>query len=183
MSGSKDVPTGRVSGEARGAAFFAAPTTRGHEVLVPDPPRRNGHRARTADNWPLRSLLELGALPTAVRSARLHAYLIFQEWGFAEMSETAELLVSELTTNALLASRFLEQPAVIRLRLLSDHRRIVVSVWDGNSRPPVRKSISEEDEGGRGLMLVEALSARWGWYPLGDVGGKCVWCEFTRQEV
>jgi hypothetical protein len=34
-----------------------------------------------------------------------------------------------------------------------------------------------QDEGGRGLFLVAALSARWDWYPTSEPAGKVVWCE------
>ncbi len=183
MSGSQQTPGGRIRGDARGGVFFVAPTTSYSEDLASDTTRRNGRNARAAGNWPLGNFLELGALPTAASSARLHTRLIVREWGFAELSETAELLVSELSTNALQASRLLEQPAVIGLWLLSDHQRVIVSVWDGNPRPPLRKRASQDDEGGRGLILVEALSTRWGWYPSRDLGGKCVWCEIACQEV
>ncbi len=50
--------------------------------------------------WPVSSTLELGALPTAVPCARLHAKQLAWEWGLTSMTETIELLVSELTTNA-----------------------------------------------------------------------------------
>jgi hypothetical protein len=45
-------------------------------------------------NWPLASYLELGALPSAVPSARLHARLVMAEWGFASLADAAELIVS-----------------------------------------------------------------------------------------
>ena len=41
------------------------------------------HSTAGADQWPLRDFLELGALPSAVSCARLHARLVIQEWGFA----------------------------------------------------------------------------------------------------
>lgn len=55
--------------------------------------------------WPLQSYLELGALPGAVPSARLHARLVVCEWGLHELAETTELIASELTTNAVQAAR------------------------------------------------------------------------------
>ena len=50
--------------------------------------------------WPLRSYLELGALPTAVPCARLHARQLVWEWGLNGLAANTELLVSELVTNA-----------------------------------------------------------------------------------
>ena len=55
--------------------------------------------------WALRSFLELGTLPGAVPCARLHARLVLREWELTVLSEDIELLVSELVTNGLQASR------------------------------------------------------------------------------
>ena len=54
----------------------------------------------TLSEWPLTSNLELGALASAVPCARLHARLVLLEWGLAHIADDAELIVSELTTNA-----------------------------------------------------------------------------------
>ncbi len=53
---------------------------------------------------PLRSYLELGALPTAVPCARLHARHVLREWGLNGLAPDSELLVSELVTNAVKAT-------------------------------------------------------------------------------
>jgi anti-sigma regulatory factor (Ser/Thr protein kinase) len=135
------------------------------------------------DDWPLGSYLELGALPSAVPCARLHARQILWEWGFADLMQTIELLVSELTTNAVRVSQSLDQASPVRLWLLSDKQRVIVSVWDNSPRPPELKNVSEDADGGRGLLLVDVMSTRWGWYPPRDIGGKCVWCEVACQEV
>jgi anti-sigma regulatory factor (Ser/Thr protein kinase) len=135
------------------------------------------------DEWPLGSYLELGALPSAVPCARLHARQILWEWGLADLSQTIELLVSELTTNAIRVAQSLDQASPVRLWLLSDKQRVIVSVWDNSPAPPERKKVSEDADGGRGLLLVDAMSTRWGWYPPRDNGGKCVWCEVACQEA
>jgi hypothetical protein len=49
-----------------------------------------------AVRWPLRTFLELGALPGAVPCARLHARNVLAEWGLTVFSESTGLLVSEL---------------------------------------------------------------------------------------
>ncbi|MGH7866135.1 MAG: ATP-binding protein [Candidatus Dormibacteraceae bacterium] len=132
-----------------------------------------------ADDWPLHSYLELGALPGAVPCARLHTRQLLWEWGFNEVSDTAELLVSELITNATYATQAIKQDLPIRFWLLSDKTQVIISVWDGNPRPPVLRDISEEAESGRGLVLVDALSDKWDWYPHKSFGGKIVWCEIS----
>ena len=132
--------------------------------------------------WPLCSYLELGALPTAVPCARLHARHVLREWGMNGLAQDSELLVSELVTNAVKATAEHDQAAV-RLRLSGDRTRVLIEVWDADPRPPAPKDLGEygtpdpEEEGGRGLFLVAALSARWDWYPTGEPMGKVVWCE------
>jgi len=70
---------------------------------------------------PLRSYLELGALPTAVPCARLHTRQLVWEWGLTGLGATAELLVSELVTNAVQAMAGQGNQAAVRLRLSSDN--------------------------------------------------------------
>ena len=57
-----------------------------------------------AADWPRQSFLELAALPSAVPCARLHAREVLWEWRQGSQAEEAELLVSELVTNAVQAS-------------------------------------------------------------------------------
>jgi anti-sigma regulatory factor (Ser/Thr protein kinase) len=131
---------------------------------------------------PLRSYLELGALPTAVPCARLHARHVLREWGLSGLAPDSELLVSELVTNAVQATAGHDQAAV-RLRLSGDRTRVLIEVWDADPRPPAPKDLGQngtpdpQEEGGRGLFLVVALSARWDWYLTREPAGKVVWCE------
>ena len=124
--------------------------------------------------WPLQTRLDLGALPGAVPCARLHARLVLTEWGQAQAGDSVELIVSELMTNAL---RACTDPVAGRpgydvegrqlplgLRLASDRRQVLVEIWDGNMAPPVPGQTSLDGETGRGLLMVEAVSSRWGYY-------------------
>ena len=130
---------------------------------------------------PLRSYLELGALPTAVQCARLHARHMLREWGLNGLAPDSEVLVSELVTNAVKATAGRDEAAV-RLRLSGDSARVLIEVWDADPRAPAPKDLGEhgtpdpQEEGGRGLFLVAALSARWDWYPTREPAGKVVWC-------
>lgn len=135
--------------------------------------------------WPFHSYLELGALPSAVPCARLHARQILWEWGAQTLADSAELVVSELVTNGLHASEGLTgsrytgcwTPGVppLRLWLHGDGRRAVIQVWDGNDKLPFRQVAGVAAESGRGLLLVEAVSTTWGSYQLEDSSGKVVW--------
>lgn len=135
---------------------------------------------------PLRSYLELGALPSAVPCARLHARHVLREWGLNGLAPDSELLVSELVTNAVKATAGRDEAAV-RLRLSGDNTRVLIEVWDADPRAPAPKDLGEhgipdlQEEGGRGLFLVAALSARWDWYPTGEPAGKVVWCELSAE--
>jgi anti-sigma regulatory factor (Ser/Thr protein kinase) len=73
--------------------------------------------------------------------------------------------------------------AAVRLRLSGDSARVLIEVWDADPRAPAPKDLGEhgtpdpQEEGGRGLFLVAALSARWDWYPTREPAGKVVWAE------
>jgi anti-sigma regulatory factor (Ser/Thr protein kinase) len=131
-----------------------------------------------ASGWPLLDFLELGALPGAVPCGRLHTRHILWEWRLTGLADSAELVVAELLTNAVAAS-WGDRVLPVRLWLLSDAARLLVLVWDTNPLPPLPGRTGEDAESGRGLMLVDAVSARWNWYPAPDAAGKAVWalCE------
>jgi len=63
----------------------------------------------------------------------------------------------------------------VRLWLASDSVQVLILIWDASPQPPVRMDTSGEAEGGRGLMLVEAISEQWGWYVREGSDGKFVW--------
>jgi anti-sigma regulatory factor (Ser/Thr protein kinase) len=129
--------------------------------------------------WPRQTRLDLAALPTAPACARGHVRTVAHEWGLEDLAETAELLVSELVTNAVRASDRLRIRAdlatvpVVAVWLVSDKSSLVIHVWDGNDEMPVRRNAAVDDESGRGLMLVESLSIEWGAYR--KAAGKVVW--------
>jgi len=134
--------------------------------------------------WAFRSVLAVGALPTATPCARLHARNIACEWGLHDLADTIELIVSELVTNAVKASADQDQRpyytdehglACIHLRLSTDRQAVLVEVWDANFTLPAPNQPGPDDESGRGLMLVEALAGRWGWDLAATGRGKIVW--------
>ena len=135
---------------------------------------------RTAGSvLPLQSHLELAALPTAPACARGHVRSVAHEWGLSGLADDAELLTSELVTNSVRASDRQKGRAdlafvpVVRLWLVSDRLSLVVHVWDSSDEMPTRQSTTPQEPGGRGLVLVEALSQDWGAYRKAD--GKVVW--------
>ena len=153
---------------------------------VPAPPLPSCQRAGSPlTPWPLTSTLELGALPSAVPCARWHAKQLAWEWGLSSISETIELLVSELTTNAVQATAEQDDQQAIRLRLLSHSTRIRIEVWDPDPQlpAPIDGIPDVEAEGGRGLFLVAVLSDRWNWDSTQQPPGKIVWCELDTARL
>jgi anti-sigma regulatory factor (Ser/Thr protein kinase) len=82
----------------------------------------------------------------------------------AAISDTAELIVTELVTNVVLAPPG-ERAPVFQVGLFSDRQVLVVEVFDTLPGTPERRDTSAEDEHGRGLAIVEALSEEWGTRP------------------
>jgi anti-sigma regulatory factor (Ser/Thr protein kinase) len=115
----------------------------------------------------------------------LHARQVLWEWGLRAHADSVELIVSELVTNGLRASEGLTgsryagrwTPGVppLRLWLRADDRRVEIQVWDGNDKPPTPQVADVGAEGGRGLLLVEAVSTKWGSYQAEESSGKIVW--------
>src|SRR5579863_707723 len=118
--------------------------------------------------------LTLASLPSAPAYGRLLVQHRLSAWGIAHMIEEAQLVTSELLTNAVQASAGL---TTIQVRLvITEGTSLLIEVRDGNPAPPILKDAAGDNEGGRGLMIVDALCERWGYYhPAHHV--KAVWAE------
>ncbi|AXI76983.1 SpoIIE family protein phosphatase [Peterkaempfera bronchialis] len=98
-------------------------------------------------------------------------------WGVGDLADTAELLASELVTNALVHT---DRDAMVTARLYRDgdgSARFRLEVEDDSDQWPTRRTPGEQAASGRGLMLVEALADSWGVEPRGS--GKRMWFELT----
>jgi hypothetical protein len=125
------------------------------------------------------------ALFDSVPSARRHTADVIRSWApntVDEVTDRAKSLTTELVANAVKASIDPDGPATPRgrqeeivLRLTSRGTSLVIEVWDSDDTPPVLMAGDLDAEGGRGLVIVDVLSTRWG-YRAGN-GGKVVWCE------
>jgi PAS domain S-box-containing protein len=104
---------------------------------------------------------------------RARAGAAMREWALLDdLVHTGTVLVNELVTNALLHGKGRVE---LRLRLTRD--RLVLEVEDAGHHMPRRRRAQEDDEGGRGLQLVAALSDRWG--ARLNESGKVVWAEVS----
>jgi anti-sigma regulatory factor (Ser/Thr protein kinase) len=147
----------------------------------PGPPARRSCQGLSgqAPARPPRAVLDLGAVLTAPGCARAWTREILWEWGAAELADAAELLASELVTNSVNACAGLDL-AGIRLVLTLDKGELAILVRDSHPGVPLAVQPGAGDESGRGLLIVEQLSDRCGWYPLnGPEPAKVTWAVIT----
>ena len=115
-------------------------------------------------------------LPCDLASARLARQLVEQtcrEWGLPGMVAAAEVIASELTDNMVYHAR---SKGWLRLQLRSDV--LTIAVADADPRPPLLRVPGLRAAGGRGLVLVDKLSRRWGTASRRP-NGKVVWAALT----
>ena len=143
-------------------------------------PIASSHHGHDLERWPLHDTLILGAIADAVPLARAHLRQLLRQWGHAELAGDASIVISELVTNAVVASAEL-RPAVapVLMWLGSDRHHVLAAGADASRWPPMRLNLGPDAERGRGLALVEALSSRWGWHPASITGlRKFIWAEW-----
>ncbi len=108
---------------------------------------------------------------TAARRARSLIRRPLRQWGLTDLLPAAELVVSELVTNAV---RYTQSKISLRLVLEGG---LFCEVLDDSAAPPRLRQAGEDDERGRGLQVVSQIAQRWGTRRTGS--GKVVWCELA----
>ncbi|MEU4466748.1 ATP-binding protein [Streptomyces sp. NPDC024017] len=114
---------------------------------------------------------DLRAVPEARRALRE----LLGQWGRHGRSEVAELLTSELVTNAIVHT---DHDAVLTATVGPRGLRVEVRDFVAR-RPRVRVPVADEGTNGRGMLLVQALADAWGVRPHGV--GKAVWFELEAE--
>ncbi|MFV6030764.1 ATP-binding protein [Streptomyces sp. NPDC056264] len=124
---------------------------------------------------------------STARGARLARRLVavrLDEWGVSygtEAHETVVLVAAELATNAVRHGHVPGRDFHLSLRVAVGLARVEVSDTRAERVPPRPGELSgprpELSDGGRGLLLVDALAERWGWCPRPGAPGKTVWAE------
>jgi anti-sigma regulatory factor (Ser/Thr protein kinase) len=147
-----------------------------HTDVDRSPVSTNG--ATVVDSPTLTRQIELAPRPEAAGAARRFVHACLVEWHLDELADDIDLVVSELVTNALLHARVDSAPssASIRLEVLRGGRTLVCRVIDNCPAPPTQEQAGDTAENGRGLLLVDVLSAQWGWFT--GPAGKVVWAGF-----
>lgn len=133
----------------------------GHEVAIERDPVSTPERLTQADAlWPSR-------LRRIVRAG-------LRQWRQPDLVETAQLLTSELVTNALQHGKGPE--IVFRLYLRDD--QLVIEVRDGSPNLPALRRGGTDDESGRGLVLVDEMADAWGV----SADGTTTWCSLSLRK-
>ena len=113
--------------------------------------------------------VQLSSHPTSAVAARRFVHEALDGWG-CEERDAVLVCTDELVTNAIVhVSSDIEVVVCRRADVIR------VEVHDASPRPPLRRVHRPDADSGRGLQVVEALSARWGVDPA--AGGKVVWFE------
>lgn len=130
--------------------------------------------------------IELAAVPTAPAVARSFVRHTLRTWSLDELADNAELIASELVTNAVKATGVagpepscldLRDLALVVMRLRVHDGALRIAVQDSSHEQPRPQAAGDDAEGGRGLFLVEALSTRWDVRPTQD--GKVTWADLA----
>ena len=119
--------------------------------------------------------------PESVKAARDFTAATLHGWKLDALVEEAVIVTSELVTNAIRHGTCSSGPDVdvasVMLAWQRHDGRIICVVTDGSSMPPVLEQADTSSESGRGLQVVHALAAAWGWVMLGACE-KAVWAAF-----
>ncbi|MFI9242765.1 ATP-binding protein [Streptomyces sp. NPDC053086] len=116
--------------------------------------------------------------PQSAKRARALVATVLRTWGIGDLLDAGMLIVDELVTNAIDHTPCRTVRVVIR-RVSRD--RVRIGVADSSRAVPGVGIPDEDSEGGRGLVLVDVLSDRWG-YDLHPTW-KLVWAELTRPRT
>lgn len=130
--------------------------------------------------------------PRGVRLARRLAAIRLDAWGIpygTKPHNEIDLIVAELTSNAVRHGRVPGRDFHLRLRVTAAHARPAtarIEVTDARAGDVPRRCAapspsdgSGTEEAGRGLLLVSHLARRWDWCPCPDGSGKTVWADYV----
>jgi len=117
--------------------------------------------------------------PESPRAARRFVSSVLNQWGRAEARDDIMIIASELATNAVMHAR-----SHFTVGLHRQHGLVRIAVGDNSDAAPRRQWPDVSTVGGRGLAMVDAIAAAWGYDRV--AGGKVVWADVpvgARQEA
>ncbi|MFE9000891.1 ATP-binding protein [Streptomyces sp. NPDC007875] len=119
---------------------------------------------------------------SSVPRARALLHSALGEWGIGQAAETAELVLSELVTNAMRVRVPRDRLVGVRIVWLMEDGLLRLEASDAGEGKPEVRAPGEGETGGRGLLLVEALADRWGFEQRACGIGKTVWAELRAPD-
>ncbi|GGQ30995.1 hypothetical protein GCM10010266_62840 [Streptomyces griseomycini] len=128
--------------------------------------------------------MRFSSTPRGARLARRMCEHCLDAWGVpydSDAHDAVTLVAAELCANAVRHGHVAGRDFRLRLTATLATRTVRIEVTDtrGESLPRLPATATDDGEGGRGLLLVEALADRWGCAPRPDGPGKTVWAEYT----
>ena len=121
-----------------------------------------------------RVAVDIAAGRRSASAARREVAATLSTWGLEQLGADAELVVSELMSNAVIHA---PGAPSYELQIIRNEASIRVAVSDSSTSEPFIRPPGDGRPGGRGLRIVEALSVAWGHQT--TEGGKQVWAELA----
>jgi hypothetical protein len=144
------------------------------EVLVP-PSYATGMASLGLERLTERSRVFV-PVPGAIKAVRRFVCETFAAWSRQDVLDEAAIVASELATNAVRYS-----DTAFRVVLERGSSSVRIAVHDGSASLPVRRHPGAHEPNGRGIALIERMSAVWGAELVG--GGKVVWADLDAQAL
>ncbi|MFJ1745249.1 ATP-binding protein [Streptomyces sp. NPDC088116] len=117
---------------------------------------------------------------SSVPRARAVLRAAIDDWGVGQdVAESGELVLSELVTNALRVPVPADRQVSVRIARSAESGVLRLEVGDAGAGTPGVRVPRDDETGGRGLLLVEALAERWGVEARAGGVGKIVWAELA----
>lgn len=159
------MPQGKTSGKAGcGRKALGTPSAQGQRIALDT----RGIHVPDSDDA-LRAATQLPPARHSPGAARRFVGDMLKRWRFDSVIESAQLLTSELVTNAVLHAG-----TEVQVVLEATGETVHVEVIDLTKRQPVARYTPFDDlQTGRGLTLLDSMAASWGVDPLDR--GKAVW--------
>lgn len=119
-----------------------------------------------------RAVVEVPATSVGPATARRVVGAVLEAWELTELSGDAQLVVTELVSNAY---RHAPGTDSFEVEVAPRGRRVRISVADGSAIRPIVRELNDQEASGRGMRIVEQLAADWGAEDYH--GGKRVWVD------
>lgn len=130
---------------------------------------RTPHIGIRTDDHAYRQEIRLPPSPTSAGAAREFVASRLRAWGRCPQVDDAVLIIGEMFNNALMHAPSPDYVVAIGC----DNGKLRLEMWDSSPCRPTVLPLDLEDEHGRGMRLVSAMSEKWGSWV--TAAGKCVW--------